>query len=146
MSFLRKGLGDAPEKQRGEMNMQLATVTESKDADALVRVGSVFPVFVDGTGRRRKLVILLGWLVAVACVAYLGVIGISMTGTSVGPLPEIPSVASKSVVFGSDAEALPQGVLELPVPAPVLARQVQAPAPSVASSSRSPVRMKGTSR
>lgn len=97
------------------MNKQLATVMGSEDTDTLVRVGSVFPVFVDGTGRRRKLVILLGWLVAVSCVAYLGVIGISMTGTSVGPLPEIPSVASKSVVFGSEVDALPQGVLELPV-------------------------------
>lgn len=130
------------------MNKQLATVMGSEGTDTLVRVGSVFPVFVDGTGRRRKLVILLGWLVAVSCVAYLGVIGFSMTGTSVGPLPEIPSVASKSVVFGSEVDALPQGALEFPVPVPALAPQAQAPqtvAPA-ASSSRSPVRMKGTSR
>ena len=128
------------------MNSQLATVMESGDTDTLVRVGSVSPVFVDGTGRRRKLVILLGWLVALSCVAYLGVIGISMTGTSAGPLPEVSSVASKSVVFGSAVDALPQGVLELPVPVPALARQAQASAPSVAPSPRSPVRMKGTSR
>jgi hypothetical protein len=75
------------------------------------------PVFVDASGRRRKLVTGLGWLVALACLAYLGVIGVSLTGTSVGPLPDLPSVASRTVVFGSDTAGLPQGALEVPVPA-----------------------------
>ena len=79
----------------------------------------VEPVFVDATGRRRKFVTGFGWLVALACVAYLGVIGVSMTGTSVGPLPDVPTVASRSVVFGSKVAGLPQGALEVPAPAPV---------------------------
>ncbi|MDX6324705.1 MAG: hypothetical protein QOK15_1059 [Nocardioidaceae bacterium] len=138
-----------------------------EDTEAPARVESVFPVFVDGTGRRRRFVTLLGWLVAVSCVAYLGVIGISMSGTSVGPLPEVPSVASNTVVFGSEVDALPQGALESPVAVPAV--EPQAPAPVVAfanpvkkatqpktttaksatsksTASSSPVRMRGTSQ
>jgi hypothetical protein len=84
---------------------------------APVIAAPVMPVFVDASGRRRKLVSGLGWLVALACLAYLGVIGVSLTGTSVGPLPDLPSVASRTVVFGSDTAGLPQGALEVPVPA-----------------------------
>jgi hypothetical protein len=84
---------------------------------APVIAAPVMPVFVDASGRRRKLVTGLGWLVALACLAYLGVIGVSLTGTSVGPLPDLPSVASRTVVFGSDTAGLPQGALEVPVPA-----------------------------
>jgi hypothetical protein len=109
------------------MNSQQATVVRGEDTDTPVRVGSMFPVFVDGTGRRRRFVTLLGWLVAASCVAYLGIIGISMTGTSVGPLPEVPSVASNVVVFGSEVDALPQGALELPVPVPAVEPQADAP-------------------
>jgi hypothetical protein len=32
-------------------------------------------------------------------------------------LPDLPSVASRTVVFGSDTAGLPQGALEVPVPA-----------------------------
>lgn len=91
-------------------------VTEAVIA-APVIAAPVMPVFVDASGRRRKLVTGLGWLVALACLAYLGVIGVSLTGTSVGPLPDLPSVASRTVVFGSDTAGLPQGALEVPVPA-----------------------------
>lgn len=83
----------------------------------------VEPVFVDASGRRRKLVTGFGWLVSLACVAYLGVIGISLTGTSVGPLPDLPSVASRTVVFGAEAAGIPQGALEAPLPAPAPAAQ-----------------------
>ena len=92
------------------------------------------PVFVDATGRRRKVVTGLGWLVALACVAYLGVIGVSMTGTSVGPLPDLPSVASRVVVFGSETDGLPQGALEAPLPAPALAP----PAPAAPQAAAAP--------
>jgi hypothetical protein len=52
-------------------------------------------------------------------VTYLAVIGVSLSGTSVGPLPELPSVASRTVVFGSDVADLPQGALEAaPLAAP----------------------------
>ena len=106
------------------MNQQLAWAVRGDPADNVggVAVGAaVRPVFVDATGRRRKVVTGLGWLVALACVAYLGVIGVSMTGTSVGPLPDLPSVASRVVVFGSETDGLPQGALEAPLPAPALA-------------------------
>ena len=105
-------------------------MVRGEDADEPARVESVVPVFVDGSGRRRRFVTLFGWLVAVSCVAYLGVIGISLSGTSVGPLPDVPSVASNVVVFGSEVDGLPQGALELPVP--VAAVQEQAVAPVVA--------------
>ena len=87
-----------------QMNQQLATAVRGDPADNVGEVAvaaPVVPVFVDATGRRRKVVTGFGWLVALACVAYLGVIGVSMTGTSVGPLPDLPSVASRVVVFGS---------------------------------------------
>jgi hypothetical protein len=111
------------------MNQVLATAVRGDPADdvtsdvtdaviaAPVIAAPVMPVFVDASGRRRKLVTGLGWLVALACLAYLGVIGVSLTGTSVGPLPDLPSVASRTVVFGSDTAGLPQGALEVPVPA-----------------------------
>ena len=111
------------------MNQLLATAVRGDPADnvtsdvtdaviaAPVIAAPVMPVFVDASGRRRKLVTGLGWLVALACLAYLGVIGVSLTGTSVGPLPDLPSVASRTVVFGSDTAGLPQGALEVPVPA-----------------------------
>jgi hypothetical protein len=94
----------------------LSDVTDAVNA-APVIAAPVMPVFVDASGRRRKLVTGFGWLVALACLAYLGVIGVSLTGTSVGPLPDLPSVASRTVVFGSDTAGLPQGALEVPVPA-----------------------------
>ena len=111
------------------MNQLLATAVRGDPADnvisdvtdaviaAPVTAAPAMPVFVDTSGRRRKLVTGFGWLVALACVAYLGVIGVSLTGTSVGPLPDLPSVASRTVVFGSDTAGLPQGALEVPVPA-----------------------------
>ena len=118
------------------MNQLLATAVRGDPADnvisdvtdaviaAPVTAAPAMPVFVDTSGRRRKLVTGFGWLVALACVAYLGVIGVSLTGTSVGPLPDLPSVASRTVVFGSDTAGLPQGALEVPAaaqPAPVAA-------------------------
>jgi hypothetical protein len=113
------------------MNQQLATAVRGDPADNVISgvtdvviAAPVMPVFVDATGRRRKLVTGFGWLVALACLAYLGVIGVSLSGTSVGPLPDLPSVASRTVVFGSDTAGLPQGALEVPLPvqpAPVAA-------------------------
>jgi hypothetical protein len=104
------------------VNLQLATAVRGDPADNVtesVVAAPVVPVFVDASGRRRKLMTGVGWLVALACVTYLAVIGVSLSGTSVGPLPELPSVASRTVVFSSDAADLPQGALEAaPLPAP----------------------------
>src|SRR4051812_28036180 len=98
----------------------LSEVTDAVTAAPVIAAPAiaapVMPVFVDASGRRRKLVTGFGWLVALACLAYLGVIGVSLTGTSVGPLPDLPSVASRTVVFGSDTAGLPQGALEVPMP------------------------------
>jgi hypothetical protein len=128
------------------MNQTLATAVRGDPADnvlsgvtdaviaAPVISAPVMPVFVDASGRRRKLVTGFGWLVALACLAYLGVIGVSLTGTSVGPLPDLPSVASRTVVFGSDTAGLPQGALEVPVPAQPA--PVAAAAPNFANSAR----------
>jgi len=104
------------------VNLQLATAVRGDPADNVtesVIAAPVVPVFVDASGRRRKLMTGVGWLVALACVTYLAVIGVSLSGTSVGPLPELPSVASRTVVFGSDVADLPQGALEAaPLAAP----------------------------
>jgi predicted anti-sigma-YlaC factor YlaD len=104
----------------------------------------VVPVFVDATGRRRRLMTGLGWLVALSCVVYLGVIGVSMTGTSVGSLPELPNVAPQLVVFGSQAAALPPGALESTLPAPAMTPRATAPQTQAPASSRA--RITGTSR
>ena len=99
------------------MNLQLATAVRGDPADNVtesVIAAPVVPVFVDASGRRRKLMTGVVWLVALACVTYLAVIGVSLSGTSVGPLPELPSVASRT-----DVADLPQGALEAaPLPAP----------------------------
>jgi cell division septation protein DedD len=109
------------------MSQQLATALRGEPAEEVLSVGPVVPVFVDATGRRRRWVIGFGWLVALACVAYLGVIGVSMSGTSVGPLPNLPSVPSRGVVFGSELTGLPEGALESPFAPPA---QAAAPAPA----------------
>ena len=116
------------------MSQTLATAMRGDPADNVGAVidkvalaAPVGPVFVDATGRRRKMVTGFGWLVALACVAYLGVIGVSLTGTSVGPLPDLPSVASPVVVFGSETDGLPQGALEVPPPAPAAAPAAAVP-------------------
>src|SRR5690349_22646924 len=103
--------------KRGEMNEQLAVSNGERTVDPAAAespVAPVAPVFVDPTGRRRRLLTWLGWLVALACSAYLGVIGVSMTGTSAGPMPEVPVVAPRMVAFGPDVTVLPAGALELP--------------------------------
>src|SRR3954447_16025140 len=109
----------------------LSEVTDAVTAAPVIAAPAiaapVMPVFVDASGRRRKLVTGFGWLVALACLAYLGVIGVSLTGTSVGPLPDLPSVASRTVVFGSDTAGLPQGALEVPPPAQPAAVAAAAP-------------------
>ena len=128
------------------MNQQLATAVRVEPADDALTVGPVVPVFVDVTGRRRRWVIVFGWLVALACVAYLGVIGISMTGTSVGPLPNLPSVPSHSVVFGSEVGGLPEGALEAPFAAPQPVAAPQAAADPVVRSLSSSMRTGGSSR
>jgi hypothetical protein len=124
---------------------QLATAVRGDPVDNVGGVAvsapvvPVVPVFVDATGRRRKVVTGFGWLIALACVAYLGVIGVSMTGTSVGPLPDLPSVASRVVVFGSEADGLPQGALEVPLPVlapPVAAAPQAAAAPNFSNSAK----------
>jgi hypothetical protein len=83
------------------MNEQLAVSVGEGTADPAAAGSAVAPVvavFVDATGRRGRLVTWLGWLVALACGAYLGVIGVSMTGTSVGPLPvHAPASATRTV-------------------------------------------------
>ncbi len=128
------------------MNQQLATAVRVGPADEALTLGPVVPVFVDVTGRRRRWVIVFGWLVALACVAYLGVIGISMTGTSVGPLPNLPSVPSHSVVFGSEVGGLPEGALEAPFAAPQPVAAPQAAADPVVRSLSSSMRTGGSSR
>jgi hypothetical protein len=126
--------------KRGEMNEQLAVSVGEGTADPAAAGSAVAPVvavFVDATGRRRRLVTWLGWLVALACGAYLGVIGVSMTGTSVGPLPQVPKVAPRAVAFGPDAAALPMGVLELPIPVAAMPALPKAPqAAAVVSAGR----------
>jgi hypothetical protein len=112
------------------MNEQLAVSIGEGSTDPAAAGSAVAPmvaVFVDATGRRSRLVTRLGWLVALSCVAYLAVIGVSMTGTSVGPLPELPSVTPPTVAFWSDVAALPLGALELPLPAAAVPPTAKAP-------------------
>jgi len=122
------------------VNLQLATAVRGDPADNVtesVIAAPVVPVFVDASGRRRKLMTGVGWLVALACVTYLAVIGVSLSGTSVGPLPELPSVASRTVVFGSDAADLPQGALEAaPLPAPAAPVAPAAAAPNFGNAAK----------
>jgi hypothetical protein len=138
----------------GGMNEQLAVSVGEGTAGPAAAGSAVAPVvavFVDATGRRRRLMTGLGWLVALSCVAYLAVIGFSMTGTSVGPLPEVPNVAPRMVVFGPDLAALPLGALEFPLPVvavPVLAKapQLRAGVGRAAGSSRGGARPSRTAR
>jgi len=124
----------------GQVNLQLATAVRGDPADNVtesVIAAPVVPVFVDASGRRRKLMTGVGWLVALACVTYLAVIGVSLSGTSVGPLPELPSVASRTVVFGSDVADLPQGALEAaPLPAPAAPAAPAAAVPSFGNATK----------
>jgi len=75
----------------------------------------VVPVFVDSTGRRSRRTRRVGWVVSAACLAYIGLIAVSMSDTQIGPLISIPPVA-QSVVEFPDYDAGPPGALEVPPP------------------------------
>jgi hypothetical protein len=106
-------------KGRGERTDSTATLTSGEGVgpdDWVLRRAQALPIFVDASGRRRRRTYQVGWLVSVACLVYLGLIAVSMSGTRIGALLTIPPVTQGVVSFPDDPG--PPGVLELPPPAP----------------------------
>ena len=81
------------------------------------------PVFVDDTGRRHRLVRLVGWVVGGLTVAYLALLGISLVASpgliplslpaigGVLPGPSAPQIADATTVSHGPGELLPGELL-----------------------------------
>jgi hypothetical protein len=54
---------------------------------------AIRPVFVDDPGRRRRMLVRVGYVAAAACIGSLFVVGISLTAGAAGPLARIASPA-----------------------------------------------------
>ena len=83
----------------------------------------------------------MGWVISTACLVYIGLIAVGMSGVHLGPLLDIPPVAQRVVTF-PDSTPGPPGALELPPPAtpraPALAARRPTAKGAPASAARAP--------
>jgi hypothetical protein len=86
-------------------------------AETTTRI-AIRPVFVDDGGKRRRLIVGGGYLVALACLGYIAVVGISLTAWPSGPLDRAPQpLAEQSLPpGGAPAVVVPQAVAPLAPP------------------------------
>ena len=89
-------------------------------AEATSRI-AIRPVFVDDGGRRKRVLVRTGYLAAAACIAYLVVVGISLTAGPAGPLAGLSEPLASIVA-----------PVEVPAPVPSTTREanVSTPAPA----------------
>ncbi|MEU2625468.1 hypothetical protein [Kitasatospora sp. NPDC007106] len=80
------------------------------------------PVFVDGSGRRRRLVRRAGWLLTVPAVGYLGLLASSLVG---GPVLDAPFLPALPAHTATPAATVPA---ESPVPAAAGSEPASGPA------------------
>jgi len=83
------------------------------------QTGAPIPVFVDDTGRRHRVVRVVGWVVGALTLAYLALLGVSLVGSpglvplslpaigSVLPGPSAPQIADATKVPHNPGELLP---------------------------------------
>lgn len=72
---------------------------------AFIRPGG--PVFVDGTGRRRRRIKVAAYVAGTVCALYMGVVGVSLAAHQETPLLPLPGLGP---VAGGDPESA--GILE----------------------------------
>jgi hypothetical protein len=70
------------------------------------RTEAASPVFVDVSGRRRRSVRHAGYLVACVCIAYIALIGLSLSDTTVGPLKSVPAAQVQGTTPAPDLPPL----------------------------------------
>ncbi len=79
---------------------------------------SVVPIFVDPSGRRKWLVRFGGYLTAVGCVVYIGLVAAELSGTRVTPLLGIPGTAGHRVIAGLAPSLMAPAIPLVPYPLP----------------------------
>lgn len=98
------------------------------------------PVFVEGGGRRRRLLARWGFLVAAACLAYLVMLGVSITaspasqpGTAAKPAPRTLGAGGPALPLTGPARAVPPVTppVEVPVAQALVDGDAAADAPLV---------------
>ncbi len=121
---------------------------------------SLRPVFVDDGGRRKRVLVRAGYLAAAACIAYLIVVGVSLTAGPAGPLsglagplagvtppvvaPEPAKQPPRETAVRTAAPAVaveppPRRSAEPPLPTPAAAVPLPTPArPTLAATSAAP--------
>ena len=77
------------------------------DVESTVLIRPNGPVFVDGTGRRRKRIKLAAYAAAATCALYMAVVGVSLAAHQETPLLPLPGLGS---VAAGDPETA--GILE----------------------------------
>ena len=96
-------------------------------AEATSRI-ALRPVFVDDGGRRKRVLVRTGYLAAAACIAYLIVVGISLTAGPVGPLAglaePLASIAAPVVAPAPAQQPKREANVVTPAPAAVPSRAV----------------------
>ena len=82
-------------------------VDSSPDADLGTSPHS--PVFVDGTGRRRRRIAAAGYVAAAVCATYVGAVGISVAAGPISPLSDLPLAGSVAGLLPGNQESLANG-------------------------------------
>jgi hypothetical protein len=77
------------------------------DVESTVLIRPNGPVFVDGTGRRRKRIKLAAYVAAATCALYMAVVGVSLAAHQETPLLPLPGLGN---VAAGDPETA--GILE----------------------------------
>ncbi len=84
----------------------------------------------------------MGWVISAACLVYIGLIAVGISGAHLGPLLDIPPVAQRVVTF-PDSSPGPPGALELPPPATPRAPALAARRPTTKGAPASAARAAG---
>ncbi len=85
----------------------MKNVSSSPNADLGTSPHS--PVFVDGTGRRRRRIAAAGYVAAAVCATYVGAVGISVAAGPISPLSDLPLAGSVAGLLPGDQESLANG-------------------------------------
>ncbi len=94
----------APPESSTQQFPALRRFVSSSAAEITARI-AIRPVFVDDGGRRRRLIVGSGYLLAVACFAYIVVVGVSLTAAPSGPLDRAPRTVAEAAAPPAAASA-----------------------------------------
>ncbi|ODU03814.1 MAG: hypothetical protein ABS81_12810 [Pseudonocardia sp. SCN 72-86] len=86
--------------------VEVESAVES-DVEATTFIRPSGPIFVDGSGRRRRRIKVAAYVAGTVCALYMGVVGVSLAAHQETPLLPLPGLGN---VVGADPESA--GILE----------------------------------